>query len=450
MDSEQYSAYPQKSPTSRILTVLIVVVVAAIFVVVGFYILLRFQSRAEGVISKPFAQNIAFPYRVNDKQLYFFTGHGFASLDTETLKTSSLGKPRVLPDSPSRIAYGQNGAIIQSSNYTFFDDLGKKVDGTQLGMSVKDSRLWYVPYDGEIIYIDTNVTSSYFNYETSDIYYTTWNNITQKGEIRTVKAGANRSKLLSRTALSSDLHRIVYGGGDDVYFLSKRNSPTELLKLSNGQATSVSNNVFGNTTIGVSGSFAMPSPDYYVAIKSSSDKGQTSRLVRYDLRSHSETELRNSFEGTINLDGDTVVTNGIDGNKMYISTVTWDQLLTPITIDQPQGIISPAFRSLNDFIGVNEISQAILLSPNQTSRPLPEIKSGGLDKSINLSNQGKIYDISFIFSAGPNANTYNANIYPPYDKNITKLFEDIKTAGFDESQLNFVINKTYPTGVNPN
>lgn len=450
MDPQSYQPYPQKAPANKILNLLIVTVIIVILIVLGLYLLSRRQSQASGAISAPFAQNIRYPYRANDNQLYFFTGHGFASLDTRSFKTTTLGQPRVMPDSLANLDFTQNGAVIRSSKYTFFDDLGNNVDGTQLGMAVKDSRLWYVPFEGRVIYIDTNVTSSYVNFATSEIYYTTWNNITQKGEIRKLKAGATRSQLLSNSALSSDLHRIVYASGSDVYFLNKSSAPTELLKLSNKQVTSVASNVFDSTTIGVSGLFVMPSADYYVSVQSPAAEGQTSNLVRYDINSKTETEIRASFTGTLNLDGDTVVANGIDGNKLYISTVSKDQTNTPVTVDEPKGTISPAFQSSQDFIGLNELSQAVLVSSAPTNRATPAIRSGGLERVINTTNQKKIYDVSIILANDPTAGSYNVNIYKPYEKNIATFFKDVRAAGYDPNQLDFVINKTFPTGVNPN
>ncbi len=406
----------------------------------GYLIFSWMSSRPNTQISKPFAQNINFPAKADESHLVFYTGHGFALLDTTSHQTSQLGATRILPTTPTSVQWAKNGAFIRAANYTIFDDLGSKIAPKYLGSVQKPSYLWYVPFTGNPVVVDEFVESTFADTVNSTVYYTTRSD--EGYTISMFDANTNTSKVIVE-GQGTAVPRVVYGSQGIAYALVQSGDrATQLIRYGkSGSPEVIQENILGTggQGAGENTAFVMPSDAYAVFVR---PNNKTSELVTYSLSTRKTKVLVKDFSGTINISGEQVFANGHNGDNLVFTRIDGPTSTQRYIASQAGGSISNTFGFATNLITVNQLAQAMTVSKQSgDTKNLPEIKSTGLEKIIDKQHLGKQYDLSIDLTNAATGNTYIANIYPDYVKNSTLLMDDIKAAGYDPNQL--VINFNY-------
>ncbi|MEO5627569.1 MAG: hypothetical protein ABIQ89_01635 [Candidatus Saccharimonadales bacterium] len=429
----------EKTPLSKALSALIVVLGLTLVGLAAFFAYRYFSTRPNAYVSGPFAQNIQFPYRADGDQLYFYTGHGFASMDVTTKKTKQLGEARLLPNTPSSVQWTKGGAYILASSYTIFDDLGSMVPSTSLGQSSKAAYLWYVPFTGKPVVVDKNVSTYYVDFATSVAYYHWKINPNADGALlKDYSPATGVSQNLLASGLG-DAFKVVFASGGDVWALTGFGRTTSLMKYNPlKEPETISKDVFGTSSATVDGPFVMPNASFYVATITNDKKSQ---LISYDTATNKTVVVDKDFSGTINRGSDKLVF--ANSTKKQIATIRRFSSAadySSLSAKLKDGSIVSSFEAGNNWLNIDLLNQARVMAKTQSeTKGLPTIKNTGLEKALQATGA---YDISIDLSNAATSNTYAVNVYPPYPNNVAALLQQISAAGYDSNQLQLQLNYT--------
>lgn len=428
----------QPTNSNKLLNVLIVLLGLALLGLGIFFVFRLLGSKPSAYISAPFAQNINYPYKIDDNQLYFYTGHGFATMDIHTGLTKQLGQARVLPNTPTSVQWTKDGAFVQASSYTIFDELGAMVPATSLGQDGKATYLWYVPFTGTPVVVDKNVSTFYVDSNTGMAYYHWKINPAADGALLKTYSATDGARQTFQTG-SDGSFRIVYGAGDALWALTGYGETINLVKYNlTGPSQDLAKNIFGSKNATVEGPLVMISDKYYVASLNSDKK---SVLVAYDLVSKKSHTIDKDFTGSINRgSAQAIFANSSQGKKIETVRITSPEQHTSLTAELNEGSISSTHDAGNNWLSVDLLNRAHIMSTDQAAtQGWPEIKSGGLDKVVKSNDQ---YDLSIDLSNAATSNSYAINVYPAYPQNVDSLLKAIQAAGYDPNQLELHLNYT--------
>ncbi len=422
-----------------IMLVLGVVFIASLIALFFYYR----QSKTNAYSSQPFAQNILFPGKVDEKNLYFYTGHGLASMDSSTYTTQQQGDTHLMPENLTDLRWTKTGAAILSANYTIFDDLGKLVPGKELGSDNKTPYLWYMPFTGPPQVIAGSVASIFSDPANNNIYYTTKNDPNADGSYLKVFSTDTKTAQNFTEQGIIDAFRIVRADKDNVWALTGFGTEISLVRYGRtGGPQTLFSNVFNSATASVNSPFIMPNSKLFVALQ---QDGESSKLVSFTLGAKKPQTIKKNFTGTLMQGGnDEVIALSPADKNFVISSIVNGKEVGALTYKQPVGNTSAAFLFGGKYIAVNDSSQALIVSKNKAdTQNLPSIKNTGLEKVISKTNQGKLYSLDIDLSNSATSNTYDVAIFQPFAENTATLIADIKAAGYDPNQLNLVLGNTY-------
>lgn len=432
---------PNTGRNNKLLTIVLVVLGFAVVGAIAYLLITLASSKSTAYLSDPFVQNINKPFKIDANQLYFTTGHGFASLNTNN-STTQLGATRTLPKNPTSVEWTKTGAAMQASNYTIFDDLGSLVPATNFGSSDKPTYAWYVPFEGAPVVLDKNTSSLYADANTGIIYYLWKINPAADGALLRTYSTKDGTRGQFMPQGISGSFRIVYTAGDYVWALYGYGKDLSLIKYGkDGTETEIARNVFNSDVATVNSPLVMISESYFVAVQQDNQKAV---LFTYDVGQKKRIPLNKDFTGTLNRgSGSAIYANSTTSNKAVTLRITGVDKTQETSVVLPEGSLTHVFDWGNNKLGVNLLKQASLISSNQAvTQNLPKIKSAGLEKAINSNHQGTLYTVSIDLSNAATSNSYSVDIYPPYAQNQSILLEDIKAAGYDLNQLDIVLNQT--------
>lgn len=432
----------EPAPKNRLFNLLLIGLGFVLVAGVIYLVLTILNSKSTAYLSTPFAQNITNPYKMDAEQLYFTTGNGFASLNTGTNQTKQLGVTRLLPKNPTAVQWTKNGAAIQASSYTIFDELGTMVQSQTQGGRDKPTFAWYVPYQGNPVVLDKNTSSLYADSNTGLIYYLWKIHPMADGALLRTFSSVDGSRQQFMAAGISEPFRIVYTSGDYVWAVVGYGDEVSLVKYGRtGEPTVLAENIFNSSGATVGSPVVMISESYFVAVQ---QEGNKSVLFSYDLNKQKRQVIDADFSGSINRgSGASVYATSTRDGQAIVRRITAANKITKLSVSMPEGVLTNGFDWGDDHLVTNLINQVQLVSTNKSATEnLPAIKSGGLDKAINPAHQNVLYSLTIELDNAANNNSYNVNIYPPYAQNTAVLFEDIKAAGYDPNQLELILNQT--------
>lgn len=435
--NDSYEAQ-KKQYATFVLTALVLIIFSLLVLI----LVKVFVSRPNAYLSEPFAQNIRFPYVTDATHLYFYTGHGFASLDVNTYKTEQLGSIRVLPSNPTNVGWLKDGSVIQTSSYTILDELGSLVPSDAfINSADKPSYVWFVPFDGKPMVVAKNVTSSYIDQENRLIYYSASNKFEGETFARVYSLSDHSYKELPWTP--SEKNRIVYVTGDSLYVLEGEGTEVALLKIAraDGNTQTILDNVFASKYATVNDQLLMVNDSYFVAVQHNNKKN---RLITYDINKKKTHVLDEDFDGFINSSGGSVFASKATKDKYQIDKIDSSNKHRKIVATEPNSSPTSVLDFGEKLIVTNRLTQASVMSANKEEiKNVPAIKGGGLEKAIDRQHLGSLYDVSIdLINKGTTNNAYAVLIYDPHDINMKIFLDDTKKAGYDPNQLDFVPNYT--------
>lgn len=429
----------QPTNGNKLLNILIVVLGLVLLGLAIFFAIRLFGNKPTGFISAPFAQNIRYPYKIDSNQIYFYTGHGFGSLDVKTGLTKQLGQPRIMPSEPTSVQWTKDGAYVQASSYTIFDELGAMVPSTSLGQDDKATYLWYVPFDGKPVVVDKNVSTFYADPNTGKAYYHWKINPGADGALlRTYMPSTNTQAKFMDAGVDGSF-KIVFAEGETIWAMRGYGQATTLTRYGPTSSNEdLVTNIFGSSNATLQNPFVMINSRFYVAAVTAGEKSQ---LVAYDLAAKKSYTLESDFTGSINQGSyETVFANSSNGKKIKTTKINSPEKYSSLSAELEEGSISSTYDAGSNWISVDLLNRARVMSPDQeATQGWPQIKNSGLDKVIPNNEQ---YEVAIDLSNAATANRYGVIVYPPYEQNVANLMAAIKAAGYDPNQLDLVLNYT--------
>lgn len=102
-----------------------IIVIVSVLAFIGlFALILSLQNRKTTLTaSQPFATNFKYAHQFDKNNIFYFTGSGFASYDTDTYKSRPLGPVYALPTATVEVKWSPKGALIHATGYSETDQL---------------------------------------------------------------------------------------------------------------------------------------------------------------------------------------------------------------------------------------------------------------------------------------------------------------------------------------